>query len=162
MLLGAGYEPPQVPQASRPPKGLSRDERYASRLQRWRDNAQQRAPGRQKNVYGVGPRVGGSVDRRKSGFYVPPQGERSERVKKLMAQQRGASSTLGSPRCQDPTYGSWTYRDRTLARYQNYPPGRDVPDPRRPMARTQELMIGLRPHTFLEYVARSCGQMQDG
>jgi hypothetical protein len=170
MLLGAGFEPPRAgyfdssSSSSRNNGGNGNAERrrvrHAFGLRRWRDNAQRpvgwNGNGNGNKIISVvesAARRGTDrhVDQSNPQFFAPAQSERYARVKQLMARQQ-ASPALGSPRCQDPAYGSWKYRDRTLARYQNYPRGRDVPDPRRPMARTEaELRRPLTPieHTSL-------------
>lgn len=156
MLLGAGFPPPAAPYnqfKNRHKAPQNRMDRHASGLQRWHNmrrngHSVQRSSKRMivdddRSQTGNYPR---NIDPREPQYFEPSE---RERQRELTQFTRGEKiSHIGDPRCQEPVEGAWTYRDKVLARYQNYAPGRDVPNPRRPMARTEEQL--RRPLTPIE------------
>ena len=140
MLLGAGFEPPSQQYTAKTMN--ESNQRVSQRNSRYEDRMNQRMT-KPIIVSANNIRSHRIVDRTSAQRYAFSPRERESVVAALVERGEGDSGRRGgynAPRTQNKDFGSWSYRDRTLARYRQYGPNWDQPDPRRPMARTEEQM----------------------
>ena len=154
MLLGAGFEPPANQYTGQTYRTM-KDAKF-NRAQRHQHLLQQREQRYQHyGAHHVNAPPSTSivtVDRTAPQRYHFSPRERKQHLTSLLAKNEGNGGRrhgYGSPRSQNIGPSSWTYKDRTLARYRQYKPGYDQPNPTRPMARTEAQMLHRNNATYV-------------
>ena len=156
MLLGAGFQPPanqytgQTYRTMNDAK-LNRAQRHQHLLQQ-REQRFQHYGARQVNAPPSTSSIM-TVDRTAPQRYHFSPHERKQHLTSLLTKSEGNGGRrhgYGSPRSQNIGPGNWTYKDKTLARYRQYRPGHDQPNPTRPMARTEAQMLHRNNATYAQ------------
>ena len=138
MLLGAGFEPPSE-YTPRYREKMAQQKLIRSKQQQHQRTAIVSSTPTQNNR---------AIDRTTVQRYAFSPREREQAIIAMLAKSEGdggRSRGYNAPRTQSPIQGSWNYKDKVAdkragRRYRQYPADWDQPNPRRPMARTEEQM----------------------